>query len=123
MAYDEALAGRVRGLLGVGIEEKVMFGGLCFMRRGHMVCGILGETLMLKLDEEKTATFLVKEPHTRPMDFTGRVSKTMLYVDAPGIKTLPQLRRWVDRAVAFNEGRPAKGATTRRAAGDERRRH
>lgn len=40
--YDERLADRVRRILGTtpAVVEKRMFGGLAFMLRGHMCCGI-----------------------------------------------------------------------------------
>jgi hypothetical protein len=43
MAYDERLAERIRFFLKrwKGMEEKRMFGGLCFMLNGHMCCGIV----------------------------------------------------------------------------------
>ena len=42
MAYDEGLAQVFRDDLvrKRSITEKKMFGGLCFMHRGHMLCGV-----------------------------------------------------------------------------------
>ncbi len=42
MAYNERLAERIRGYFKrrKGLEERRMFGGLCFMLNGHMCCGI-----------------------------------------------------------------------------------
>ena len=42
MAYDEGLARVFRDDLARkrSITEKKMFGGLCFMHRGHMLCGV-----------------------------------------------------------------------------------
>lgn len=42
MAYDEGLAQVFRDDLAKkrSITEKKMFGGLCFMHRGHMLCGV-----------------------------------------------------------------------------------
>ena len=50
MAYDEGLAERLREHFADrdDVVEKRMFGGLAFMRRGHMCCGIVGETLMAR---------------------------------------------------------------------------
>jgi TfoX/Sxy family transcriptional regulator of competence genes len=43
MAYDEALAARVRARLAGerGLAERRMFGGLCFLVNGHMCAGIV----------------------------------------------------------------------------------
>jgi TfoX/Sxy family transcriptional regulator of competence genes len=41
MAWDEGLADLSRDdLTGEPITERKMFGGLCFLRQGHMVCCI-----------------------------------------------------------------------------------
>ena len=42
MAYDEGLAELLRSDLAeeTSVEEKRMFGGLCFMLKGHMLCGV-----------------------------------------------------------------------------------
>ncbi len=100
MAYDEELAHRVRDLIGVrdGVTERKMFGGLCFLFNGHMTCGIVGDTLMLRLTRH-LAEDALREPHVRPMDFTGRPMKTMIYVDPQGLRGR-SLRAWIDRAVA-----------------------
>lgn len=100
MAYDEKFAGRVRTALKGrrGIVEKRMFGGLAFLVKGKMACGVLGKELVLKLGNEEAARAL-KKPHTRPMDFTGKVIRSMLYVKPAGTKTTRSLKGWVDRAV------------------------
>jgi TfoX N-terminal domain len=48
MAYRERLAERIRDYfkLRKGVEEKRMFGGLCFMLNGHMCCGIEKDRLI-----------------------------------------------------------------------------
>ena len=110
MAYDEQLAARIRDVLaGVeGVSERKMFGGIAFLHRGNMACGVIGETLMLRLGAD-LADAALDEPHTRPMDFTGRPMKGMLYVDPPGFATDAALDAWVARALAFTETLPPKG--------------
>ncbi len=83
-----------------------MFGGLAFMFRGHMTCGIVGDDLMLRLGDE--AQEALREPHTRPMDFTGKPMRTMLYVSPEGVADDDQLRAWIERALAVNQRQPAK---------------
>ncbi|MDR4470642.1 MAG: TfoX/Sxy family protein [Nitrospira sp.] len=50
MAYDERLAKRIRGYFKrrKGVEEKRMFGGLCFMLNSHMCCGVEKDRLMAR---------------------------------------------------------------------------
>ncbi len=109
MAVDERLLQRVRAALGRrrGVSEKRMFGGVAFMLRGHMCCGILGTTLMVRLAPD-VAQALLSRKHVRPMDFTGRPLRGFLYVDAPAMRTAAQLRKWVDRAAAHAASLPPK---------------
>jgi len=109
MAYDEVLAARMRVALSrkKGIVEQKMFGGVCFMVNGHMCCGVAGKDLVLRLGEEGTVAAL-EEPHTREMDFTGRVMKSMVFVDANGTKSDEQLRSWVNRAFDHAKSLPQK---------------
>ena len=106
MAFDEALAERVRDALPGHATEKRMFGGLCFLDRGNMVCGIVGDDLMLRLGADAEAA--LAEPHARPMDFTGRPMKGMVFVAPEGVADDSQLRDWVGRALAFTASLPAK---------------
>src|SRR5262245_28524745 len=81
MAYDEALAGRVRlALRGQpGIAERKMFGGVAFLRNGRMCCGVVGQDLVVRVIESDMEKAL-RERHVRPMDFTGRPMRGFVYV-------------------------------------------
>jgi TfoX/Sxy family transcriptional regulator of competence genes len=109
MAYDEQLAERIRRALAgtEGVGERKMFGGIAFLHHGNMACGVMGETLMLRLGVERAEAAL-DEPHTRPMDFTGRPMNGMVYVDPPGFPTDDALAAWVGRALAFAATLPPK---------------
>tara|TARA_B100000809_G_C15127900_1_gene527066 strand:+ start:406 stop:867 length:462 start_codon:yes stop_codon:yes gene_type:complete len=90
MAYDEGLAQRVRELLEerweeLEVIEKKMFGGLCFMVQGNMCCGILQDDMMVRVGAEGHADALA-QPHARPMDFTGKAMKGMVYVGPEGVE-------------------------------------
>jgi TfoX/Sxy family transcriptional regulator of competence genes len=125
MAYDETLASRVRRILSslAGFSEQKMFGGLSFLIHGNMCCGVLKDELVLRLDPAR-AQELLSGPHTRTMDFTGRPMKGFVFVEAGGLATDQQLRRWIDAALSFARGLPAKTgnkspprrSTTRRTA-------
>jgi hypothetical protein len=109
MAFDEALAARIRAALGGrrDVVEKQMFGGVAFMVRGHMSCGVVGSSLMVRVNPEQEAKFLL-EPAVRPMDFTGRPMHGFLFVDPPGIASAASLRKWVGRVTAHAEAKPKK---------------
>lgn len=109
MAYDENLASRIRQTLAPrpDVMERKMFGGLAFMLRGNMCCGVVGDMLMLRLGNEGAVAAL-KEPHTKPMDFTGKVMKSMVYVGPEGIAAPQDLNRWVNRGADYAAGLPPK---------------
>jgi TfoX/Sxy family transcriptional regulator of competence genes len=109
MAYDEALAERVREILAerIDVTERRMFGGLAFMVGGHMACGIIGSDLMVRVGKDGYDD-AIRRPHTREMDFTGRPTTSMVYVDPGGTADDRALRAWVERAVAFTDTLHAK---------------
>jgi hypothetical protein len=54
MAFDEALFARVwtRMTDRPEADYKKMFGGVCFLTKGNMACGILGEELIVRVGPE-----------------------------------------------------------------------
>ena len=118
MAYDEALAERIRtALSGREIDEKKMFGGLAFLLGGKMFVGIVKDELMVRVGPERFEEALAM-PHVRPMDFTGRPLTGMVYVAPEGLRTRAALAGWVSLGVAFVTGAPR---TTGRNTGHVRR--
>jgi TfoX/Sxy family transcriptional regulator of competence genes len=102
MSYDEELAERTRAILASrdDVIEKKMFGGLAFMVRGHMCVGIVDRELMVRIGPDAYESALA-EAHARPMDFTGKPLRGMVYVGAAGLRTAAGLRAWVDRGLRF----------------------
>jgi TfoX/Sxy family transcriptional regulator of competence genes len=113
MPYDEALAERVRESLlpADEVSERKMFGGLAFLMGGHMFCGIVHDELMVKLGTDG-ATEALRRPGVRPMDFTGRISKSMVFV-APDALAGPALGDWISQAAAYARSLPPKPAGPR----------
>jgi TfoX-like protein len=108
MAYDRALAERVRALVArrPGVTEKAMFGGLAFLLDGKMFCGVLGEELLARVgaDAHEAA---VAQAHVRIMDFTGRPMRGYVFV-GPGALPTKELERWVSQCLAHVAGLPEK---------------
>jgi TfoX/Sxy family transcriptional regulator of competence genes len=105
MAYNEKLANRVRELISLHhkkIEEKKMFGGLCFMVNDKMCVGVEKERLMVRLDPAKYEEVIEKEG-CKPMDFTGKVMKGFVFVDIDVLNTKKELTYWVDLALSYNK--------------------
>ena len=108
MAYDEELAERVRDVLDTTgeVSERKMFGGLAFLVGGNMACGVVKDELMLRLGPEGTEAAL-SQPHVREMDFTGKASRTMVFVEPDGLVG-PELARWVSESVSYAASLPPK---------------
>lgn len=109
MAFDAALADRVRPLLKrrAGFAEKKMFGGLGFLLHGNMCVGVWKEFLILRLGPEAGAAAL-DQPHVRPFDITGKPMKGWAMVEPEGVESGAALERWIDAAVDFVCELPAK---------------
>jgi len=109
MSYDEGVAERLRELFEDrrGITEKKMFGGLAFMYRGHMLVGIIEDSLMARVGPAEYANALA-QANVREMDFTGKPMKGYVYVDPDGFESDADLSRWVGLCLRFNETLPVK---------------
>ncbi len=109
MAYDEKLTARVRKALAGhrGVTGKKMFGGIAFLLNGRMCCGVLKHDLVVRIGPERYEKAL-SQPHTRPMDFTGRPLKGFVFVDSNGCKSDKSLGKWVKEAVSFATTLPRK---------------
>ena len=84
------------------VEEKAMFGGLCFMVNDKMCIGVEKERLMVRLDPAKYDEVMEKEG-CKPMDFTGKVMKGFVFVDADVLTTKKKLDYWVKLALEYNK--------------------
>ncbi|MEL6839840.1 MAG: TfoX/Sxy family protein [Pseudomonadota bacterium] len=73
MAYDEGYATLIREALSgeAGISEKRMFGGLCFLKDGNMICGVHQGGGMARVGKAAEADALQMDGIT-PLSFTGR---------------------------------------------------
>ncbi len=109
MAFSETLAARVRKLLGRRrpVREKQKFGGLAFLLRGNLCCGVHGDELIVRLAPEETDAALA-QPGTRVFDLTGRAMKGWILVGSRGTRAAPALRKWVGIAVSYAASLPAK---------------
>ena len=109
MAYDKGLAQRVREVLEEepGFDEKKMFGGLCFLLFGNMVCGIIMEDLIARVGTDQYEKTL-KMPHTRKFDLTGKPLKGWVMVLAAALEDDDELNDWLQRAVSFVRTLPHK---------------
>ncbi len=122
MAYNQELAERVRRLLAgqPGVAERSMFGGLTFMVMENMCCGVLNNDLVIRVGPERYHEALA-DSSARPMNFTGRPLKGMLYISPEGCKTEKELKAWVDQALSFVVALPPGGTQKARKAKRQQR--
>ena len=102
MSFDESLAARIRHALArkKGIEEKKMFGGVCFLLNGKMLVGVWREFLIARLGPDQGDEALL-EPHVKKMDITGKPMKGWMMVEPEGVEDDEKLKDWIQKAVRF----------------------
>ncbi|MEM9493140.1 MAG: TfoX/Sxy family protein, partial [Myxococcota bacterium] len=106
---DPILVERVREALGrrPGVTGRQMFGGVAFMIRGTMCCGVVGRDLMVRVGPRYYEDALGR-PGARPMDFTGRPLRGFVYVGGEWVAGERELAAWIDRGLRFAESLAAK---------------
>ena len=109
MPFDEGVAQRLREVFDdrKDIVEKRMFGGIAFMHRGNMCCGIVNDVLMARVGPDAYEDAPAR-PYARKMDFTGKAMKGFVYVDPDGFAEDEALREWVSLCENFSGALPAK---------------
>lgn len=109
MAFDESLAARIREILARkrGVEEKKMFGCVCFMHNGNALAGVWKDRLIARLGPDEGEAAL-REPHVRAFDITGRPMRNWVAVGPEGVEDGDQLKDWIERALTFVKALPKK---------------
>jgi TfoX/Sxy family transcriptional regulator of competence genes len=110
MAYDEALANRVRKLMSgeSDVTEKKMFGGVALLLGGNMAVVVRGKGgLMIRVGPDQYETVLA-EPGAAPAVMRGRPMVGWVTVDPETCTSATDVRRWVKRGVTFARTLPAK---------------
>ena len=108
MAYNLKLAERIRSELNsVPFVEKKMFGGVGYLLHGNMACGVYKDDLIVRVGPEKH-TALLKQPHAKSFNLTGKPMKGWLLIKPQGCKTAKQLGSWVREGVEFALTLPPK---------------
>ena len=109
MAYDEGLAQMLRDDLADmhGITEKKMFGGLCFMLNGHMVCGVHTKGSMFRVGKTREDEARAIEG-AGPMLFTGRPMGGMIDVDEDAFQDDTRRAEWLGLSLTNAKSLPPK---------------
>jgi TfoX/Sxy family transcriptional regulator of competence genes len=84
-----------------------MFGGIGFMLRGNMCCGVHGADLIARVDPADTDALLC-EPGTRRFDRTGRPMKGWVLVSPDALALDATLHDWLERSIRYAGSLPRK---------------
>jgi hypothetical protein len=109
LAYDEGLAQILRDDLAEvpGISEKKMFGGLCFMLNGNMLCGVHTKGSMFRVGKDQETAALSIDG-ALPLGFTGRKMGGMIDVTDDAFIDDGRRGQWVTLARCFVGQLPSK---------------
>jgi len=110
VAYDEALAERIRQLLDgePGLTEQKMFGGLAFLIGGNMAVAASGQGgLLVRVDPDESDALVAGTP-ARPMEMRGRTMRGWLTLESVEVGSKRELTRWVDLGRNYARSLPAK---------------
>ncbi|MGV0646086.1 TfoX/Sxy family protein [Mycolicibacterium sp. XJ879] len=97
MAYDIALAARVRATLAgnPSVREQPMFGGLAFLFAGRMVVAASGQGGLLVRVGAENAERLLATTAAIPMEMKGRRMRGWLHVEPQHLQSQSQLAEWI----------------------------
>jgi TfoX/Sxy family transcriptional regulator of competence genes len=110
MAYDEALAARIRDLLSDApdVGEKKMFGGLAFLVRGNMAIAASGQGGILVRADPAQSDELVATTDAYVAEMRGRLMPGWLRVDADALRSDRDLAPWLEIGTAYARSLPPK---------------
>ncbi len=103
MPYDQNLAKRMRIVLEAhpGMVEKKMFGGVGFMLRGNLACGVQGDDLIVRVGVENNASSLAR-PFVRPfMPVPDKPMAGWILVAPGGVTTDQDLQQWIEQGFEY----------------------
>jgi TfoX/Sxy family transcriptional regulator of competence genes len=112
LAYDEALAERIRDLVSTrdDVTEKKMFGSLCFLVGGNLaVCARKEGEMLVRLDPEDAERAASEEGVSiAEMGPQKRRMKGWVFVAADAISDDQRLTDWVEGGADYAASLPSK---------------
>ena len=102
MPYNEEIDSRIQKIVcrWKGTSYRKMFGGVCHLLQGNMLCGVYKDFLILRLGTEN-AYHALQLPFVKVFDITGKPMKGWVMVERRGFKTEKELREWLKMAKEF----------------------
>jgi len=109
MTLDDRLS---RALAAHAPKTIRMFGGTCYMARGHMALGTYKGGLMARVAAADHAAMLAHEG-ARELEMRGRVMEGFMLIDADAVEGERELAAWVRRALDYNRTLPLRAEKPR----------
>jgi TfoX/Sxy family transcriptional regulator of competence genes len=102
MPYNQSLAKRIRTELVQipDLQVKKMFGGVAYLVRGNMACGVYGNDLLIRVGTKKYDEALHR-PHTRPFETTGRPMSGWIMIEPEGYRSSRDFKAWIEEGLGF----------------------
>jgi len=111
MAYDKNLAARMQKILDdlnpPALVEKKMFGGVGYLVRGNIACGVHKDELIVRVGSDGFMDAL-NRPGARPFDMTGKPMNGWVMVKPSGFETDQALREWIELGLNYANSLSAK---------------
>ncbi len=109
MAHNETLVQRVHQLVAdwEGVATRRMFGGIFFLLHGNVLCGIRGDSLILRLGGTSARLALDLE-YVQPCDITGRPMTGWVTIPSLALRSDETLGEWLSQARDFVKTLPAR---------------
>ena len=110
MAYDQALAERIRELLEgqPGVSEKKMFGGLAFLVGGNMAIAASGQGGALVRVDPGQSDRIVDTTNAELAVMQGRPMQGWLRIAPEHLRTKRHVAKWVQLGAAYARSLPSK---------------
>jgi TfoX/Sxy family transcriptional regulator of competence genes len=113
MAYDEALAVRIRQLTRdiPRLEERNMFGGLAFLVGGNMAVAVSGQGGLLVRCDPADSDSILSSSKAKLMVMRGRAMSGWLRVSTTDVQSDEKLSHWVALGTRYAASLPPKELT------------
>ena len=109
MAYDPRHYEIMAEMIGAteGLSEKKMFGGVCFLLHGNMLCGVFRMGGMVRVGKDRVAAALELDG-VEPMDMNGRKMGGFVRIEDPVFDDDATMQSLIGMAFSFVAPMPTK---------------
>ena len=110
MPYDPEMEETITAIHGADktVTSKRMFGGVCYLYRGHMAYGIYKDHLIVRLGSDHDARKYIAKGTALPFDITGRAMKGWVMIPKSNLTTPSDYKIWLNKGLAFARSLPPK---------------